>query len=278
MPNVFCDLNFIVTAHQGPDAYKDHLRQLAGAGTVTFVLSPMHWIEAAEDPDPARGAAKADFMDSLLAQWICERRSVQRKEATAAFFRFLKVQADPPRMIGSIVEIIADLAGRPAERNSRDFVAHLRGIGPNHPLERSLQEAFDSNRVNGERFRTGQLDDNFLRRIEKMYIQGLLPAQTPSGVVIGEDSKRQFLDGCQLRDFPAFAVESLATYDSWSSNRQMNRNNFMDQQHLMALPYVDLFLTDDAKLRSLIARISPELPFSIATPLTKAEFDARHPR
>src|SRR5260370_3689698 len=98
MPTVFCDLNFIVTADQGPDAYKEHLRQLAGAGTVTFVLSPMHWIEAAEDPDPVRGAAKADFMDSLLAQWICERRSVQRKEATAAFFRFLKVQADPPRM------------------------------------------------------------------------------------------------------------------------------------------------------------------------------------
>jgi len=57
----FCDLNFIVTAHQGADGYKDHLRQLAGTGTVTFVLSPMHWVEAAEDATPARGAAKADF-------------------------------------------------------------------------------------------------------------------------------------------------------------------------------------------------------------------------
>src|SRR5437660_1697034 len=140
MPFVFCDLNFIITAHQEPDAYKQHLRQLAGAGTVTFVLSPFHWAEAAEDADPVRGAAKADFMDSLLARWIFERRALQRKEATAAFFRFLKVHADPPQMIGSVVDVIADLAGAQAERHSRDFVAHLRNIGPNHPLKLSLQQ------------------------------------------------------------------------------------------------------------------------------------------
>jgi hypothetical protein len=277
MPLVFCDLNFIVTAHQGPDAYKDHLRQLAADGTVTFVLSPMHWVEAAEDNDAARGAAKADFMDSLNAHWLYERRTIQRKEVAAAFFRFLQVPCDPPQMVATVGNVIADLAGRPAERNSRDFVAHLRGIGPNHPLEQSLQQAFDSNRVNGDRFRAGQLRSDFLRGMEKLYIQGLLPTQTPAGAVIDENSKRHLLDGSQLTDFPAFAVESLATYDSWRENRQMNRNNYMDQQHLMALPYVDFFLTDDARLGALIARISPDLPFPIATPLTKAEFDARYP-
>ena len=62
----------------------------AGAGVVTFVLSSFHWAEAAEDADPVRGRAKADFMDFLLAPWIFERRSLQRKETTAKFFRFLK--------------------------------------------------------------------------------------------------------------------------------------------------------------------------------------------
>jgi len=150
----------------------------------------MHWAEAAEDADAVRGAAKADFMDSLLARWICERRCVQRKEATAAFFRFLRVHADPPQMIGSIVDVIADLTGVQAERNSRGFIAHLRTIGQNHPLERNLQQALDTNRVNGDRFRAGQLDANFLRRIEKLYIEGLLPTQTPAGVVIDGDSKK----------------------------------------------------------------------------------------
>lgn len=277
MPSVFCDLNFIITAHQEPDAYKRHLQQLAGAGTVTFVLSPFHWAEAAEDANPVRGAAKADFMDSLLARWIYERRAIQRKEATALFFRFLRVQADPPQMIGSVVDVIADLAGAPAERRSRDFVAHLRTIGQNHPLRQSLQQAFDSNHVNGERFRAGKLSPDFLRRIEKRYIQGLLPTETPAGVVIDGASKREFLDSSKLTDFPAFAVEWLATLDSWRENRQMKRNNFMDQQHLMALPYADFFLTDDARLRGLVGRILPQLPFPIATLLTKADFDTRYP-
>src|SRR5438552_19021669 len=35
MPFVFCDLNFIINAHQESNAYTQHLQQLAGAGTVT---------------------------------------------------------------------------------------------------------------------------------------------------------------------------------------------------------------------------------------------------
>jgi hypothetical protein len=50
-------------------------------------------------------------------------------------------------------------------------------------------------------------------------------------------------------------------------------NNFVDQQHIIALPYADHFLTDDRKLRSLITRISTKLPFHAATLMKKAEFD-----
>jgi hypothetical protein len=277
MPLIFCDLNFIVTAHQEPDAYKQHLQQLATNGTVTFVLSPMHWVEAAEDKDFVRGAAKADFMDSLNARWLFERRAVQQKEVAAAFFRFLNVPNTPPQMIAPVIDVIADLAGVAAERNSRDFVAHLRGIGPNHPLEQSVQQAFDSNQVNGDRFRNRKLTPIFLRRMERLLIQGLLPSRSPAGLIIDESSKQQFLNSCQLTDFPALALETKATYDSWEQQRQMNRNNFMDQQHLMALPYVDSFITDDTRLRALIGRITPGLPFPVAGLLRKAEFDARYP-
>ena len=170
MPTVFCDLNFIITAHEGPDSYKDHLRQLASAGTVTFVLSSFHWVEAAEDTNAARGSAKADFMDSLAARWIYERRSLQQKEATASFYRFLGVQADQPQMMGSVADIIADLAGVRADRHSRDVVAHLRTIGKNHPLEQSLRKAFESNQVNGERLRNGRFSADFKREMEKLYV------------------------------------------------------------------------------------------------------------
>jgi hypothetical protein len=265
MPLVFCDANFIVTAHQGSDEYKQHLRKLGVAGTVTFVLSPMHWVEAAEDNDAARGAAKADFMDSLNAQWLFERRNVQGKEVATSFFRFLQVPCTTPQMIGPVIDVIADLAGVAAQRNSRDFVAHLRGIGADHPLERSLRQAFESNQVNGQRFRAGQLTPDFLRHMDQVYVRQLLPAETPGGVLIDEVSKQRFVDGCQLTDFPAFAVETRATHDSWRQARHMSRNNFMDQQHLMALPYVEYFVTNDNALRALAGRISAGLPFPVAT-------------
>ncbi len=277
MPLIFSDVNFIVTAHQGPDAYKQHLQQLATNGAVTFVLSPMHWVEAAEDNDAVRGAAKADFMDSLNARWLFERRAVQRKEVATSFFRFLQVPSGPPQMVAPVIDVIADLAGVAAERSSRDFVAHLRGIGPNHPLEQSLRQAFESNQVNGGRFRAGKLTPIFLERMERHYVQYLLPRETSAGVVIDEDSKSRFLNAFKMTDLPASALEWAATQDSWREGRHMNRNNFMDQQQLMALPYVDYFVTDDARLRALICRISAGLPFPVAALLTKAEFDALHP-
>lgn len=277
MPLVFCDVNFIVTAHQGAEAYKDHLMRLSAAGTVNFVLSPMHWVEAAEDNDAARAASKSDFMDSLQASWLYERLSIQKKEVASAFFRFLRIQAAQPQMITTVRDVIADLVGYPAELNSRDFVEHLRGIGPAHPLERSFQQAFESNRVNGERFHNRTLTQPFLRRMERLLIQRLLPDQTPARVMIDETTKQQFLSSCQLTDFPALALEARSTYDSWRLRRHMNRNNFMDQQHTMALPYVAYFVTDDNGLRALIGRISAGLPFPIAALLRKVEFDALYP-
>jgi len=145
MPLIYCDHNFIVKTNEAPDLYRDHLRQLVTTGTVTFVLSPMHWVEAAEDKNPARGTAKADLMDSLQARWLYDRRSIQKREVADAFFRFAGVANGTPPMMGDVADVIADLVGQRAQRDSRAFVTHLRGIGVNHPLEQSLRQAFESN-------------------------------------------------------------------------------------------------------------------------------------
>jgi hypothetical protein len=91
VPLIYCDHNFITTALQEPEAYLNHLRRLVESGTVTFVLSPMHWVDTAEDADICRGDAKANFMDSLQPRWLFDRRSIQRKEVTSQFFRFVGI-------------------------------------------------------------------------------------------------------------------------------------------------------------------------------------------
>jgi len=97
-PLAFCDLNFIVTAHQGADAYKDHLRQLAGS-------EPSHSCCRL-----CTGLRQLRTLIRLVAQprptsWmVCKpagfykRRSVQGKETAAAFFRFLGIQGNPSQM------------------------------------------------------------------------------------------------------------------------------------------------------------------------------------
>jgi hypothetical protein len=140
-----------------------------------------------------------------------------------------------------------------------------------------LGEAFVTNQKNTEQFRAGKFTSAMAQKIERLYVKQLLPAATPSGVLIDTNSKEQFLGACQITDFPSIALENKATQDNWHHMRQLNQNNFIDQQHLIAVPYVDFFITNDGGLRNLIGRISAKLPFRIASLLTKSEFDVRYP-
>jgi len=273
VPLIYCDHNFIATALQEPEEYRNRLRELVGLGIVTFALSPMHWVDAAEDQAIARGNAKAEFMDSLQPLWLFDRRSIQRKEVASRFYQFLGVNCDAPQIMGAIGDVIFDLTGQRGDRTSCAFVNHFRGIGQDHPLEQSLRQAFVSNNKNIALYRKGKLTAALAAKVERLYIRQLLPNQTPAGLVVDEATKDHFMRQAQLDNFPAIAIENKATRDNWKHRRPLSHNNFVDQQHIIALPYADHFLTDDKKLRSLITRISANLPFPTATIMKKAEFD-----
>jgi hypothetical protein len=275
MPSlVYCDNNFVIEAHDGPEEYKAQLRSLSSKNEVKFVLSPWHWREMARG-DTARGNSLADFCDSLDPAWLHDRRTIQKKEVAYAFYRFANIQADPPVMVGDISEIIYDLVGTKAYRNCRVFVEHLRGIGPKHPIEVTFKSALRASQKNGWLFRAGKLTPKLLAYFERLYIQGLLPSTTPAGLILDEGTKREFLNSYTLTTCPATALESEITQDNWAFNRQLNQNNFLDQQHAMALPYVDLFITDDEKFSRLMTRAVNKMPFRAARVLMKTEFDER---
>jgi hypothetical protein len=98
---------------------------------------------------------------------------------------------------------------------------------------------------------------------------------TPSGVAIDKNTKWQFLDAFKLSDLPAIAIEMETMKDRWNNERQLTSNAALDQQHTMALPYVDFFVTDDQKLRNTIHRVVAKMSFSTAKLLNKAEFDSQ---
>lgn len=211
MPIIYFDHNFIATALQEPEEYRNQLQELAACGRVTFVLSPMPWVDAAEDRNIARGYAKADFMDSLQPRWLFDRRSIQRKEVTL-------LNCDAPQIMGDIADVVFDLTGQRGDRSSRAFVNHFRGIGQNHPLEQSIRQAFVTNNKNIELSRRGKLTPTLAAKVERLYIRQLLPDRTPPGLVIEEATKGNFAQQTQLEDFPAVAIENRATRDNWKHN------------------------------------------------------------
>ena len=276
-PLTYCDNNFVIRAHDAPERYKAHLRALASTGKVKFVLSPWHWREMAQDADHARGTSVANFCDSLGPAWLYDRRSIQRREVAAALYRFANIQAETPVMVGDIREIIYDLAHTKAYRDCRSFVEHLRTIGPNHPMEITFRNAIKANQKNAADFLAGKFTPQFEARVEQLYVRGLLPATTPAGIAIDERTKHEFLSSYKLTDFPATALESRMTRENWTLRRQLNQNNFLDQLHVAAMPYVDLFITNDEKLSRLIKRVVEGVPFRVAEVLTKDKFDVRFP-
>jgi len=276
-PLVYCDQNFVAITHDGPEAYRTRVQELASAGTLTYVLSPWHWVDMAEDADVVRSASVADFIDSLGPAWLYERRNIQEKEVSRAFYGFIGLQIPPQPMIGNINNVLYELTGTAAYRDTRAFVAHIGTVGPDHPLRSNLRKAYATNQKNGVDFRSGKLTAQIQQDTERLYIQGLLPAATPSGVVIDAGTKNAFLNSYAVSDFPSIALEHFVTRDNWATGRQLGQNNFLDQQHIMALPYVDFFVTNDKGFKGLMRRAARSFPFRAAEVLTRDDFDARFP-
>src|SRR5271167_353066 len=139
-PLVYCDQNFVVTSHDGPEEYKSKLRGLATGGAATFVLSPWHWQEMAQDKRHERGNSVADFCDSLNSSWLYDRIAIQRKEVSYSLCKFVGIKAEAPSMVGDIRDVFHDLAGQWVERASRSVVAHLR---KDSGASRRLSEVFN---------------------------------------------------------------------------------------------------------------------------------------
>jgi hypothetical protein len=274
----YCDNNFVVAAHDlATNRYKAHLSALASGGIVTLVLSHWHWLEMATDADHARGASMATFCDSLNAAWLYDRLSVQRKEVEAAFYKFANIQSDAPAMIGGIEDIIHDMIGTRAYRKCSVFVEHLQRAGPDRPIGKTLNRKLEASRRNAKDFPAYTLTDEMLAKFQRYHVQRLLPPSTPSGIVIDESTKRDFLDWYTLSQLPATALEMRVARENAKLSRTLNQNNLMDQQHLSAVPYVDLFVTNDTKFSNLIKRAAEGMPFRTAGVLTKEEFDSRFP-
>jgi hypothetical protein len=204
----------------------------------------------------------------LNPAYLYDRRSIQKREAASAFFRFAGIHADAPTTVGDIrharTSKMQGFRGAPSQ------------VGQDHPLARTFERAPEVNAKNTGDFLAGRFTRDFLAK-SRLYVRTLLPTITPAGVAIDEGIKQRFLDSYNLNELPSTTLEWKITTDSWALGRRLSENNLVDQQHVSAVPYVDLFVTDDNKLTNLIKRAIDAVPFRTSELLTKAEFDKRFP-
>jgi hypothetical protein len=279
-PMVYCDHNFVIVAHDAGAAYHEHLGELISTNRLRFALSTWHWLEMARDKDSARGFSVAAFADSLSSAWLFERLAIQRWEVEDAFFHSMGIQHTRASRLGGLAEVLADLTGADTQitgtyKDSRAFVSHMQSLGEKHPLNVSLRDNFDAQKQNGENYRSGKLTPEMLRCLDKILIRRFLPLTTPTGEKIDNSIKDKFLQSCKMDAFPSTAVEAALTIDGWQTGRTLNDRAFRDSQHVIALPYVDFFVTDDGPLTAAIQRVTGKLTFRTAEVITKAEFDKR---
>jgi hypothetical protein len=142
-------------------------------------------------------------------------------------------------------------------------------------MNESLRINFEAQKSNGENYRAGRFTPGLIRCLDKFMIGRLLPMVTPNGRKLSVIEKDMFLQSYNTENFPSIAVESGLSHDGWETGRTLNDRAFRDSQHVIALPYVDLFVTDDGPLASAIRRVVQNLPFRTAEVLTKADFDRK---
>jgi len=71
----------------------------------------------------------------------------------------------------------------------------------------------------------------------------------------------------------AYKTEGAFTLELYSTGATLDTNRQIDRQHaIAALPYCDMFVTDDGDLIKRIARVKPMLKFDTATVLRGQEF------
>jgi hypothetical protein len=284
MPKVYCDHNFVIAGHDAPADYKALLAAAAQRG-IRFVFSPWHWLEMARDPDRLRGLSVAAFVDSLRPLWLLDRVSLHAREILIALFVKTGMPPNTGPAITTLEAVVEDLnrtrmRGSPSALrrlafSSPDFVRGLQRIGDDHPLELAIRNNYKAHQQNMHDYCSGRLASWMLSNLDTEHARVLMES-IHDLKALPENIKEEFLKDFRVALCPSIAVETAITQDGWQHYREMSDHNFRDLQHAMALPYADVFVTDDRTITAIVNRVLPMFPFRTATVLTRVEFNGRY--
>lgn len=253
--NLFLDHWAIVDLLENPSfsSQRERLLFLCKSEACVLVLTIWYVHEALRDSNKDRAKDLCAKIEALSKQvpclWIRLRTELQEDEVAEAFFRSMGVvyqKGNPFREEAVAIfpnhEKIQDIEGARREgllwffRNPQLFGEALSEQGKYPAVKTELKAAVQTI-IGGK---------GLLNEARKQYVQKLLPSRYPGGLVIADESKRQFLQQMDIKKFGALSFEAaLSEVTNTDAQAHPTEQDLVDLQHAVGVvPYVDVAVLD----------------------------------
>lgn len=232
---------------------KTRLISLCKKGSCVLVLTIWHIHEMLRDKNTGRAKSLCVQLDSLTKEipclWIQLRLPIQQDELAAEFFKSQNVSHPRQELLcEGPLAIFPNSEKAPWIEEARKQGLHWFFDKPNLFSE-ALREQNNYPKTKAELKSAVQTTVGaaaILREAKRRYLMGLMPRRYPSGLVIADESKWQFLKGIEIGNLPSTYAESLL---SEITNKDVTtpptEEDLVDLQNMVSvLPYVDVAVLD----------------------------------
>ena len=252
---LFMDHWVIVNLLEDPSfaAQKDRLISLSKKGFCVLVLTIWYVHEALRDGNKVRAKDLCAKIEALSKQvpclWIRLRTELQEDEVAEAFFTSMRVvyqKGNPFREEAVAIfpnhKKLPDIEDARREgllwffRNPQLFGEALSEQGKYPAVKKELKAAVQTT-IGGK---------GLLNEARKQYVEKLLPSRFPGGLVIADESKRDFIQQMDFTKFRALTFEvELSEATTVDAQARPTEQDLVDLQHAVSVvPYVDVAVLD----------------------------------
>lgn len=292
--NAYTDHNFLINCVQKPE-WRDVVVRAHASQRASLVLSPWHFYECGNAREHGDAEELLQFAEELQPKWTMERADLLAFEFWVIWNQLWESSTEVISAIGTFTEISAVLAkvdeARVVGITIRDFVDAFSAENALDELRAAIDFQAGIAASNLEAYATGRLTKSTDELMElkhvalqraRLEVGGSNPERTfaRADAILREEPIATQLEcfiywrfGRQLR---CHQTEAALTLDKWENGGALSVNDFVDRQHAtVALPYCDLFITDDTRLVKRCNRVKARLTFPTAAVLTGEEFIAK---
>jgi hypothetical protein len=287
--NVYADHNFLIYCVKEP-TWRKAVVEAHQAGKITIVLSAWHFYEYGNASGHPETEDLIQFAEELRPQWILERGDLQYQEFIALWNCIWDSAPLVFNPVCTLPQAGASLNRVSVERMARypvrEYIQSFSAPGALDEIRAELKNQTSVAKYNQDKYVNDKRFKAVLPLTELMYvavqIARLREIERDKVYALANQMLREQPLSTQIQCFvywkcteylKAYKTEVAFTLELYETGATLGTHRQIDRQHaIAALPYCDLFITDDGDLIKRIARVKRELRFETASVLRGQAF------